>query len=420
MRRRWTAVGVCLTFALAIGAAQQPSAPPPDSIPSFRSGIDIVELDVSVLGKDRMPVHGLTAADFTVIEDGKPQPIVAFDAVDLPDVNRQGAAWLREIAPDVATNRRDAQRVVMILLDDCDVPFEDTTLSKRVAHAVVEELGPSDMAAVIYTFMRRDGQEFTIDRTRLGAAIDRLGTHPLPHAQPVSSNAAERSGEPEVQKRFEKYSAGNTAQCTGDPLGQALRNAAEVMRPWPGARKTLVLIPGAGFSQRELEERGPLNPTQKLFADLQEANINVYEYDSRGLQTNGRIHFGFGTLADNTGGRAISATNTPWTLVPQMFRENSSCHHLLRISGSGFETGRTFSYSDSESFLAGSGSASAFRLFRPSSQPGAQAVETPASLGFGSRHRRRPADRRFADDADGGAVCFTRPENSHTCHRRGT
>ncbi|HTL03605.1 MAG TPA: hypothetical protein VL243_15325, partial [Vicinamibacterales bacterium] len=137
MRRRWTAVGVGLTLALSHGVAQQPSAPSADSLPSFRSGIDIVELDVSVLGKDRMPIRGLTAADFTVFEDGKPQPIVAFDAVDLPDFNRSSASWLRDIAPDVATNHRDAQRVVLILIDDCSVSFEDTTLTKGVTHAIL-------------------------------------------------------------------------------------------------------------------------------------------------------------------------------------------------------------------------------------------------------------------------------------------
>src|SRR6266545_4643188 len=101
MHRRWIAAGVFLTFALAINAAQQPPAPAPGAIPTFRGGIDIVELDVSVLGHDRVPVRGLTAADFTVLEDGEPQPIVAFDAVDLPDVAREGASWLRDIAPDV-------------------------------------------------------------------------------------------------------------------------------------------------------------------------------------------------------------------------------------------------------------------------------------------------------------------------------
>lgn len=43
--------------------------------PTFRSRTDLVQLDISVLDKDRRPVRGLTAADFTVLEDGKPQSV---------------------------------------------------------------------------------------------------------------------------------------------------------------------------------------------------------------------------------------------------------------------------------------------------------------------------------------------------------
>ena len=43
--------------------------------PTFRSGIDVVQVDVSVLDRSRVPVRGLTAADFIVLEDGKPRPI---------------------------------------------------------------------------------------------------------------------------------------------------------------------------------------------------------------------------------------------------------------------------------------------------------------------------------------------------------
>jgi len=55
-------------------------------LPTFHTGVDAVQLDVSVLDKDRRPVRGLTAADFTILENGKPRPIVAFSAVELPSL----------------------------------------------------------------------------------------------------------------------------------------------------------------------------------------------------------------------------------------------------------------------------------------------------------------------------------------------
>jgi hypothetical protein len=60
-------------------AEQQPA---PAQLPPFRVGVDALQLDVSVLDRNRRPVRGLTAADFTVLEDGKPSRIVAFSAVE--------------------------------------------------------------------------------------------------------------------------------------------------------------------------------------------------------------------------------------------------------------------------------------------------------------------------------------------------
>jgi len=87
---------------------------------TFRTGIDVVQVDVSVLDRDRRPVRGLTASDFTVLEDGKPRPLVAFSPVDIPESKPLAsgtAAWVREIAPDVAGNdlARDGRLVVIVL-----------------------------------------------------------------------------------------------------------------------------------------------------------------------------------------------------------------------------------------------------------------------------------------------------------------
>jgi hypothetical protein len=112
--RRPDAVLLIATIAagtIASGHAQQ--------VPVFRATADIVQIDVSVLDRNRQPVHGLTVADFTVLDGGIEQPVVAFAAVDLPDRVRTGAPWTRDVAPDVVTNHVGAQRVVLVLFDDC-------------------------------------------------------------------------------------------------------------------------------------------------------------------------------------------------------------------------------------------------------------------------------------------------------------
>src|SRR6476620_3713701 len=63
--------------------------------PVFKSKIDLVHLDVSVLDKNRRPVRGLGKADFTVFEDGKPQEIAIFEPIDVPDPEPPPVAWMR-------------------------------------------------------------------------------------------------------------------------------------------------------------------------------------------------------------------------------------------------------------------------------------------------------------------------------------
>ena len=57
--------------ALSIVVLLQAQAPTPQApLPTFRTGVDVVQLDVTVLDKDRHPVRGLTAEDFTILERG--------------------------------------------------------------------------------------------------------------------------------------------------------------------------------------------------------------------------------------------------------------------------------------------------------------------------------------------------------------
>ena len=169
----WLAVFVCLS-------AQQSA--PTAQLPTFRTGVDAIQLDVSVLDKDRRPVRGLTAADFTVLEDGKPREVVAFSAVELPVLPDAPPAGVETVPPDVTRNDLPAGRIVVILLDPflqrVMVPGRVTIADppgiaalRATAVGVVNGLGPGDLAAVGHT-MYGVPQNFTTDKNRLKRAID--------------------------------------------------------------------------------------------------------------------------------------------------------------------------------------------------------------------------------------------------------
>src|SRR5690242_780276 len=95
---------------VAIGAARQ--APGSQQPPRFKTGIEVVELDISVVDNNTSrPVRGLTAGDFTVLEDGQPQSIVQFTPVDIADPPPSPTKWLTEVASDVKDNTISDRRV---------------------------------------------------------------------------------------------------------------------------------------------------------------------------------------------------------------------------------------------------------------------------------------------------------------------
>src|SRR6187397_2139536 len=72
--------------------------------PTFRTSVDLVRVDVSVLDDARRPVSGLTADDFTILVDGVEQPIVSFSPVTAPPAEPSGTPWGARVFSDVRTN----------------------------------------------------------------------------------------------------------------------------------------------------------------------------------------------------------------------------------------------------------------------------------------------------------------------------
>ncbi len=323
--------GLVAAATMAVGfGAHLPAAQdrPPQELPTFRSRADLVQLDVLVLDEHGEPIRGLTAADFTVLRDGVPQPLATFASIDLPVWSPGSAAWSREIGSDVATNRADARRAVVLVLDDFTTRWDPSALRtvRRIGQAAIDQLGPGDMGAVVYTLNRRLGQEFTADRVRLRAAVDRFipsGITPADESHFTASIPTRGLVTPSAGRGLP------SGACMRNCILQALRNTADILRDWP-ARKILVLVspgrPLIGGDHPDFDDVS--DDLRATISALQQANVSIYEVDPHGLEVRGRVD-DFGVFADNvTGGRSIKDTNNPEELVPQVFHENSS-YYLL-------------------------------------------------------------------------------------------
>jgi VWFA-related protein len=88
-------------------------------IPTFTSKIDLVTVDVVVIDAKGRLAHGLVADDFSISEDGKPQTIASFEAVELSGAT--GINSTRSAPGAVATNMRHGSTAAssfVLLVDD--------------------------------------------------------------------------------------------------------------------------------------------------------------------------------------------------------------------------------------------------------------------------------------------------------------
>jgi len=336
-------------------------------LPQFRAGVELIQLDVAVLDGKRQPVRGLSASDFTVLENGVARPIRAFTAVELAARTRSTeAVWTEDVPPDVATNQVGEQegRLVVILMDRSIPIHQPTMVAKKIATAAVEALGPDDLAAVVST-SNGAVQNLTADRARLLRAI----------------NASDPSTG--ISKEAEGIWA--AVGLTVDPLAdgrclcglcvlETITRVADAVRGTPRRRKVLLFI-GSNViwqSSRSAAEAGAdpgcetrLKDTRTaMFAAVDRAHLTVHSIDPQGLvtigpQTQASSPGGFDrpigsgptvrrgqqqtetrnsltgqqslqVLPERTGGRTVVSRNNPDQDVPAIFRE-SEAYYVLGV-----------------------------------------------------------------------------------------
>jgi VWFA-related protein len=320
-----SALITCLTTGIA--AQQSQSA-----APTFRSGVDLVSVDVTVLDRDRRPVRGLTAGDFEVYDDGVLRPVETVVAVDPPPPVAPTAAWMRDVPPDVTVNTtlRSQGRLVVIVIDDGSFQQADTAdlgaiqKTRTIATEVVNHLGASDLGAVVFTSANRSAQNFTPDRRRLLAAIQDAPLVPSPTRSP--SRPTENGDD-----RGDCF----CGLCSIDVVRRVSESLAEVS----DRRKILFYVSvgrllergGVTISERLGNHSAVCNSRRgdalpELLQAAQAANVTIQALDPGGLRSEQvpQLLDYLRTVAENTGGRAIVNNNDADQQVPALFQESSS------------------------------------------------------------------------------------------------
>jgi VWFA-related protein len=338
----WTALVAMLAAAGGhLASAPQDPASAQEPLPTFRAGIEAVQMDVFVTDASGQPVTGLTVDDFEVLEAGVPVAITTFSAVDLPVAPPAGPAASWVVAPDVQGNGGPEGRLYVFALDEVEAPNALRTRA-FLRRFLEEHFQADDVGAVVLTGrgLADTGQDFTSNRRLLLEALDRFsggfGT------SCAAVDAAARSGgfatDTIPLPRNERDDFAVRARMA------SLRDLIEVMARMPGGRKSIVYVSECiGYDMFDIVDyRGGTlslvgSDAQAAMAAATRGNVAVYPIDPGGLCAEagclGNVDMqearaDFVAIAQVTGGFALSNSNNYAEAFARIVQENSTYYVL--------------------------------------------------------------------------------------------
>ena len=291
---------------------QQQQQPDQPQRPVFRTGADLVRVDVVVLNRNGQPVPTLTANDFQVEEEGVAQEIKSFQFVKAdgqPDPTNELSLAIRSRSHAASEAARDDVRLFLIFWDEYHIgQMASATRARTALMAFVRAaFGPTDIVGVMDPLTPIDALTFTRDRLELferaRKLIGRSGVY-VPTRSAVEDAHLQR---------------GDVERLRSEVTVSALKAAAVHLGGMRDGRKAIILI-SEGL-------RGVMRDSTTMLTDLvrtaNDNNTAIYAIDPRGFGPQ-RFQSLFDGVAEDTGG--------------QFFRSNDLVAALGRVvqEASGF------------------------------------------------------------------------------------
>jgi VWFA-related protein len=183
MRTRMHGLFAAAAIVMAAGAssviAQDPPAPPATQGPTFRSGVDLISIDVGVVDGRGNPVADLGAAEFSVKIDGEVRRVVSAELVkvDVEAAKKQVADKSETFYTSNLTPSNGRQ--IVIAVDQMHIRPGSVRPIMAAASRFLDKLSPLDQVAFIVFPEPGPRVNFTSDKLRLRLAMQGLiGQHP--------------------------------------------------------------------------------------------------------------------------------------------------------------------------------------------------------------------------------------------------
>ena len=159
----WAAWGIVVNLAGSVSAQQAPT---------FKSSVDLVRLDVTVVDTEGKPIDGLEPRDFDVRVNGVALPVTTLRYLELGSLT--GAA------SDSASTSASAEpsaggRIIVVAVDEESLPPTDSArpLMQTIA-AWIDRLTPADRMLIVALPPPGVRQKFTSERAALTRTLYKL------------------------------------------------------------------------------------------------------------------------------------------------------------------------------------------------------------------------------------------------------
>jgi VWFA-related protein len=345
----WLPVIAITLCACAMDLSAQPgTAPAGQTAPNdskapfvFKTSSQLVLVDVVASNGKGDPVTDLTAQDFTITEDGRPQTLNSFSFHPAESAGSDAQVALPPPPPGVVTNiprYKNAGSWNVIVLDSLNSPLLDQSNTREQLLQVITKIPDQPVAIYVLGAELLLVQDFSSDPRVLKQVIAGLKNEPSALLDnPKGGHEGERYT-PELYKLLPasakaailRWEGEGTAAHTRDRLRTtlaALNFIARNLKPLPG-RKNLIWVsegfpfsiePGATVNARESVSGRDYKVEVAATANaLFDSQVAIYPIDSRGVLTSSVFD------AASRGYDAIGRRQTTIGLTSTISEENNN------------------------------------------------------------------------------------------------
>ena len=188
MRKFIFACFLSIFFTSTFFSQTPQSSPLPEDDDVVKITTKLVQFDAVVTDKNGNQIKNLNAADFEILQDGKPQKITNFSYVDtetptnLPKSETRKSEKNTILPPPARTNPANARRILTFIVDDgnCSASQVGMAAAREALEKFInEQMLPNDFVAIYRT---RAGssvfQQYTSDKTQLLSAARKIRWYP--------------------------------------------------------------------------------------------------------------------------------------------------------------------------------------------------------------------------------------------------